>query len=67
MTDENNTPPEENPWSNAPGAWNVTKQMQIFRADPAQAARLAKEAGSAIGATRNMRTPLAPSLRKATA
>ncbi len=50
-----------NPWRE----WNVTRQSQIFRADPALAARLAKAAGSAIGATKGMRTALAPALRRA--
>jgi len=52
-----------NPWNVA--SFNVTRQAQIFRADPALAARLAKAAGSAIGATKNMRTALAPALRRA--
>jgi hypothetical protein len=52
-----------NPWKVE--SFNVTRQSQIFRADPALAARLAKAAGSAIGATKNMRTALAPALRRA--
>jgi hypothetical protein len=39
-----------NPWSAA--GWDVTKQGAAYKADPALAARLAKAAGSAIGATR---------------
>ena len=44
-----------NPWSAEPGAWNLTRQMQVYRADPALAARLAKAAGSSIGAARPTR------------
>lgn len=41
-------PKASNPWS-AEG-WNLTKQMQTHRADPALAERLAKSAGSRVGA-----------------
>lgn len=44
-----------NPWSGEPGAWNLTRQMQIFRSDPSLAARLAKAANSTIGAARPTR------------
>ena len=48
---ENQAKPRgDNPWS-AEG-WNVTKQGQVVRADFALATRLAKAAGSFIGATR---------------
>lgn len=53
----------ENPWSVE--GWSLLKQMQVYRADPAKAASLAKAAGSSIGATKGMRAPLAPSLRRA--
>jgi hypothetical protein len=43
-------PKGDNPWS-AEG-WNVTKQGQVARADFALATRLAKAAGSYVGATR---------------
>ena len=39
-----------NPW--APGSWNLTRQMQAYQSDPGLAARLAKAAGSRIGAAR---------------
>jgi len=42
-----------NPWS-AEG-WNITSQGNAFKADPALAARLAKAAGSHIGATKPTR------------
>ncbi len=42
-----------NPWS-AEG-WNLTSQGSAFKADPALAARLAKAAGSHIGATKPTR------------
>lgn len=38
----------ENPWT--AGAWNKTKQAQIYRDDKAKAERMAKAAGSSIGA-----------------
>ncbi len=41
-----------NPWGNKPGEWNLTRQMQAYRSDPALAARLAAAAGSRIGAAR---------------
>lgn len=41
-------PKASNPWS--AGGWNLTKQMQTHRADPALAERLAKAAHSRIGA-----------------
>lgn len=43
-------PKSSNPWSAA--GWNLTKQMQTHRADPALAERLAKAANSHIGAAR---------------
>ncbi len=43
-------PKGDNPWS--AGGWNVTKQGQVARADFALATRLAKAAGSYVGATR---------------
>lgn len=43
-------PKASNPWS-AEG-WNLTKQMQTHRADPALAERLAKAANSRVGAAR---------------
>jgi hypothetical protein len=43
-------PKGDNPWS-AEG-WNMTKQSQVVRADFALATRLAKAAGSYVGATR---------------
>jgi hypothetical protein len=40
----------ENPW--AAGAWSLTRQGAIYKSDPALAQRLAKSAGSFIGATK---------------
>lgn len=37
-----------NPW--APGNWNLTAQASLVRADPAKAERMAKAAGSYVGA-----------------
>lgn len=39
-----------NPWSKS--EWNLTKQGEIIRADRAKAERLAKQAGSHVGATK---------------
>lgn len=41
---------EGNPW--ADGHWNMTRQGQLVRENPEQAAQLAKAAGSYIGATK---------------
>lgn len=46
-------PAKDNPWS-AEG-WNITKQGSVMRADPALGERLARAAGSFIGATRPTR------------
>lgn len=47
---------EPNPWTE--GAWNVSEQSKLVRADATNAARLASAAGSKIGATK-------PTVRKA--
>jgi hypothetical protein len=39
-----------NPWSE--GGWNISKQGQVYKSNPALAERLAKAANSQIGATR---------------
>lgn len=39
----------DNPWTR--GAWNITKQGEIVRADPAKAERFATSAGVKIGST----------------
>ena len=46
-------PSADNPWSR--DGWNITKQGSVVRADPALAARLAKAAGSFVGATKPAR------------
>ncbi len=46
-------PDASNPFSIA--GWNVTEQGRLTRKDPAHAARLAKSAGVALGATRPVR------------
>jgi hypothetical protein len=45
--DKNRT---DNPWS--PQGWSLTRQGAVYKSDPALAARLAKCAGSYIGATK---------------
>lgn len=47
--DNKGDPKGSNPWS--PNGWNLTKQMAVYRSDPAMAARLSKAAGSYVGAT----------------
>jgi hypothetical protein len=52
-TDTGNEKPEaerNNPW--LAGKWSITRQGQIYKLDPAMAARLAKTANSHIGAVR---------------
>lgn len=49
--------PNKNPWRVA--NWNLTEQMRVYRADKALAERLAKAAGSYIGATRPATRPAA--------
>lgn len=43
----------ENPWTKA--GWNLTKQGQLFKADPAEANRLMEAAGVKLGATEPVR------------
>lgn len=46
----NEKPKADNPWS--PEGWNLTAQMRVAKSDMALAERLAKAAGSFLGATR---------------